>query len=82
MEHLVNQMCTACYALRNIKYVVPIDTLRVIYFAHIHSIMSDDTIFWGSSSYAHKVFTLQKKIVRIITDTKARDSCREVFKNI
>ena len=38
-EQILNKMCTACYALRNIKYIVPIDTLRVIYFAHIHSII-------------------------------------------
>jgi hypothetical protein len=81
-EHLVNKMCTACYALRNIKHVVPIDTLRVIYFAHIHSITSYGIIFWGSSSYANKVFILQNKIIRIITNTKPQDSCREVFKNM
>jgi len=47
MEHLVNKMCTACYALRNMKHVVPIDTLIVIYSAHIYSIMSYDIIFLG-----------------------------------
>ena len=36
IEQVLNKMCTACYALRNIKHIVPIDTLRVIYFAHIH----------------------------------------------
>ena len=82
IEHLVNKMCTACYALRNIKHAVPVDTLRVIYFTHIHSIVSYSLIFWGSSSYANKVFILQKKIIRIITNTKPRDSCKEVFKNM
>ena len=33
-------------------------------------------ISWGSSSYANKLFILQKKIVRIITNTRPRDSCR------
>jgi len=75
-------MCTACYALRNIKHIVPTDTLRVIYFAHIHSIISYGIIFWGSSSYANKVVILQKKIIRIITNTRPRDSCREVFKGM
>jgi len=28
------------------------------------------------------VFILQKRIIRIITNTKPRDSCREVFKNM
>jgi len=75
-------MCTACCALRNIKHIVPIDMLRVIYFAHIHSIISYGIIFWGSSSHANKVFILQKKIIRIITNTRPIDSCREVFKSM
>jgi len=74
-------MCTACYALRNIKHIVPIDTLRVTFFAHIHSIISYGINFWGSSSYANKLFMLQKKIIRIITNTRPRDSRREVFKS-
>jgi hypothetical protein len=55
---------------------------RIIYFAHIHSIISYGIIFGGSSSYANKVFILEKKIIRIITNTKPRDSCREVFKGM
>ena len=62
LEQVLNKICTACYALRNIKHVVPMDTLRIIYFAHIHSIISYGIIFRGSSSYANKVFILQKKL--------------------
>ena len=25
IERVVNKMCTACYALRNIKHIVPLD---------------------------------------------------------
>jgi len=45
IEQVLNKMCTACYALRNIKHIVPIDTLRVIYFTHIHSIISYGIIY-------------------------------------
>jgi hypothetical protein len=82
IEQVINKMSTACYALSNIKHIVPLDTLKVIYFTHIHSIISYGIIFWGSSSYANNVFILQKKIIRIITNTRSRDSCREVFKNM
>jgi len=82
IEQALNTMCTACYALRNTKHIAPIDMLRVIYFAHIHSIISYGIIFWGSSSYTNKLFILQKKIIRIITNTSPRDSCREVFKSM
>jgi len=56
--------------------------LREIYFTHIHSIISYGIIFWGSSSYDNKVLIFQKKIIRIITNTRPGDSCREVFKSM
>jgi len=40
IELILNKMCTTCHALRNIKHIVLIDLLRVIYFAHIHCIIS------------------------------------------
>ena len=30
IEQVLNKMCNACHALRNIKHIVPIDTLRVL----------------------------------------------------
>jgi len=53
-------MSTACYALRYVKCSFTIETLQIIYFAHIHTIMTYSVIFWGNSSYAKKVFILKK----------------------
>jgi hypothetical protein len=53
--------------------------INLTYFAYFNSIMSYGIIFWGNSSYAIKIFKLQK---RIITGVKNRDSCRELFKNL
>ena len=75
-------MSTACYALRYVKYSLPIETLKIIYFAHIHTIMSYGVIFCGNSSYAKKVCIFQKKIIRIITNTRPKGSCREIFRNM
>jgi hypothetical protein len=44
--------------------------------------MSCGIIFCGGSSHAKKVFILQKKIIRVMTNTKLRDSCREIFKKL
>jgi hypothetical protein len=40
---------------------VTAETLRLIYFAHVHSVISYGIIFWGSASQAQKVFEMQKK---------------------
>ena len=75
-------MSAACYALRYVNYSLSMETLKIIYFAHIHTIMNYGVIFWGNSSYAKKVFIFQNKIIRIITNTRPRDSCREIFRNM
>jgi hypothetical protein len=64
------------------KHSLPIQTLKIIYFAHVHSIMSYGVIFWGSASCANKVFLLQKRIIRIITNSGPRDSCRDIFRTM
>jgi hypothetical protein len=82
IDQVIKRMSSASYALRFIKYSLPIETLKIIYFAHSHIITSYGIIFWDNSLSAKKVFLLQKKIIRIITNTRPRDSCREIFKNM
>ena len=79
---LTKRMSMACYALRYIKHSLPIHTLKLIYFAHVHSIMSYGLIFWGSASCANKVFLLQKRIIRIIANAGPRDPCRNIFRKM
>jgi hypothetical protein len=82
IDQLIKRMSSASYALRYIKYSLPIETLKIINFPHIHTIMSYGVIFSGNSSSTKKVFLLHKKIIRIITNTRPRDSCRDIFKNM
>jgi hypothetical protein len=81
-DQIATKLCSACNALRNLKHIVPQSTLRTIYYAYIHSILSYNIIFWGRSSNVSKMFILQKRIVRIITNTGVRESCREAFKKM
>jgi hypothetical protein len=72
IEQIVNKIATTCYALRNIKHVVSTETLKLIFFTQVHSINSYGIIFWGSSTNVHKVFIVQKRTIRITTNTKPR----------
>jgi hypothetical protein len=81
-DRIISKLSSITYALKQIKYYLTTDALKLLYYAHVHSIMSYGVIFWGKSSGARRVFKLQKRIVRIIANKKPRDSCREVFKNM
>jgi hypothetical protein len=74
-------LCSACNAPSHLKHTVPQSTLRTIYYAYIYSILSYGIIFGGRSSNVNKLFILQKKIVRITTNSGIRESCREAFIN-
>jgi hypothetical protein len=56
------------------------ETLKLVYFAYFHSIMSYGIIFWGNSTDSKKVFYIQKRNIRIMAGAKRRASCRELFK--
>ena len=43
------RLSTACYALNCLKHLVSRETLKIIYFSHLQSILSYGIIFWGSS---------------------------------
>jgi hypothetical protein len=55
---------------------------KTVYFALVHSIISNGIIFWGSSAYAKIIFKIQKRIIRIITNSCNIDSCQNLFKEL
>jgi len=58
------------------------ETLRMVYFAYVHSVMSYGIIFGGNQPYSEKIFKIQKRVIRIITNSRMRDSCRELFQTL
>ena len=75
----MSKLSSACYALRNIRPLLSQATLKTIYYASIHSLISYGIICWGNSAHAKKVFIIQKKSIHIITNSKITDSCRQHF---
>jgi hypothetical protein len=62
--------------------MVSMKTLRSVYFAYFHSVMTYGIMFWGNSSSAERIFKLQKRAVRIMKGCGLRESCREHFKDM
>jgi hypothetical protein len=56
--------------------------MRMMYFAYAHSIMTYGIIFWGSSRYSLKVLKSQKRMIRIMTNLRLRDTCRVMLKEL
>jgi hypothetical protein len=82
IDQMIPKLSRACYAVRSMFHIVKIDTLKSIYFAYFHSIMKYGIIFGGNSSNSRKIFTLQKKIIRIMAGARPRNSSRSLFKKL
>jgi len=82
IDQIIHKQSIACYVVRQMYHICNNDTLRSIYFAYFHSIPSYGIILWENSSYSRKIFTLQKRIIRIMMGAHPRTSCRELFKKL
>jgi len=57
-----------------------LDVLRSTYFSYGHSIVCYGITFWGNSPHSEEIFKIQKKIIRIITNSSKIASCWQLFK--
>jgi hypothetical protein len=79
---MIPKLNGACYSVRSVIHIGNITTLKSIYFAYFHSIMKYGIIVWSHSFNSGKIFTLQKKIFRIMVNAKPRSSYRSLFKKL
>ena len=82
IDQMMSKLNSACFVIRTIQAIMSQKTLRVVYFVYVHSVMSYGIIFWRNQPYSQKIFKIQKKVIRVITNSGARDSCRELFKKL
>jgi hypothetical protein len=75
VDAILPKLSSACFAIRAVKPHVSHQTLKAIYYAYFHAIMSYGVIFWGQSSDS----LLQKRAIRTTMGCGGRDSCRKLF---
>jgi hypothetical protein len=63
IEYDIPKLSSACFAMRTVTPLLKVDTLKLVYFAYFHSVMSYGVIFWGNSADRKREFIIQKKIL-------------------
>jgi hypothetical protein len=79
---LISKLNKACYAIRATKPFMSLEVMKMIYYSYVHSVISYGIIFWGNSHFSDSIFKIQKRIIRVITNTGRCDSCRELYKKL
>jgi hypothetical protein len=60
-------------------HISNINTLKTFYYAYFHFIIKYRTIFGGNSSNGGKIFTIQKKIIRVMANAQHRIIWTEIL---
>lgn len=80
VESLCAKLSTQIFVMRQLRPCLDNNTMRVVYFAMIHSLLSYAVVLWGNSVKSYKVFYLQKASVRIIDSSPRGTHCRPLFR--
>ena len=80
---LSKRLSTVCFQMTVLQNVTDLKTKMIVYYALFHSLLLYGIEFWGNHGNAESIFKIQKKkIIRIITFSNHRCSCREIFKQL
>jgi hypothetical protein len=82
IDATVIKLNRSCFAIWSVKSTLPFETLKIVYYSYMHSILNYGIIFWGNSSHSIRVFRIQKGIIRIMTNSAKRVSCHSLFREL
>lgn len=80
IDQLCVKLCQACFAISTLKNSLDRTSLLNVYYALFYSKLSYNIIAWGQSVDLHRVFVLQKRVLRLIFNIGYRDTCRNIFR--
>jgi hypothetical protein len=81
VEEMIPELSGACYAVRSVVHISNINTLKSIYYANFHYFIKYGILLWGNPSISWKIFTLQKKIVRIMANANQKPLVKVYLNN-
>ena len=79
---LLKKLSSGCFMMGKLCYILHIDALRIVYFAHFQSLTNCGLILGGSSTTMCNVFLLQKRVIRVMLELGPRSWFRGGFKKL
>lgn len=79
---LVKKLNSVCFNMSCLTHIISMETKIKLYYGYFHSLMSYGITVWGGVPSIKKVLKVQKNIVRIMTLTPPRKSCKQIFKDL
>jgi hypothetical protein len=80
IDQMIPKLNESAYVIRSLKPLLSPESLKMVYFSAVQSVISYIIIFWGISTHSKILFKIQKRIIRIITNSDNKTSCQELLK--
>ena len=84
IHYVSNKVLKLIYIMKSIKHLVSMDTLKTIYTSLIQPHLTYGIITWYdlNNNNTRRLYTLQKKVIRIITKSKYNEHTSNLFKKL
>ena len=80
VKHWSSQLNISYYVTQFLQGKTSVNILKSMYFANFHSHLRYVILFWGGDGERKKIFKLQIKVMRLISNVGRDTSCRILFK--
>ena len=81
IDQMMSKLNTACFAIQTISNNVSRNFKNGLFCIHTFNYELWDNL-GGNQPYSYKIFKIQKRVIKIIANSRMRDSCRELLKNL
>ena len=79
VQKIIPKLSSVCHLVKRMYPCCNSDTLKMIFFACFHTVTEYGIILWGVSVESKRIFQQQKRVIRIMTRSTSRNSCRTLF---
>lgn len=78
-DHVAGRVNCATFFLRQLAGSVSREVLRTAYLSLCHTHLLYGAMVWGHADIRHRLFSLQRRALRVVSGLKYRDDCRNKF---
>lgn len=82
IDCISSKLSRVIFLLRRLTLCVHSDYVRTAYFAFFQSILRYGLVVWGNASRVSDVLKLQKKAIRIVSNSHFLEHCKPIFKKL
>ena len=82
-KSLNSKLSRAIYTLNRVKHILPIESMKMLYYSLFHSHLTYGLLLWGpniKTDLLNKIFLKQKRLIRIVHNAKYNIHTDPLFK--